>query len=191
MIYISIDTETGGLDPENHSLLQFGAIIEDTEKKLSFEDIPKFEVLIENDVIIGTPFALSMHKKILDELALPANKRTQKVISKSELADEFALWLCMNGLAPNTNKPIVINVAGKNFGTFDLRALRKVPHWEELIQVSHRLLDPAMLFWDPIKDKRAPNMETCKERAGIVDTAVAHTALADAWDVILLLRTKY
>ncbi len=94
-------------------------------------------------------------------------------------------------MAKDFSKPITISVAGKNFGSFDMQFLIKQPDWTNHIQISHRLLDPAMLFWDPIKDKRTPSMEECKIRAGFVETTVAHTTLADAWDVIQLLRTKY
>lgn len=191
MIYLSIDTETCGLNPDEHTLLQFGAIIEDTEKKLPYDQIPKFEVILESPIYHGTPFALSMHHEIFNQLALPPEKRTATVCPIEDLGEVFAMWLVMNGLAKDINKPITISVAGKNFGTFDMQFLLRNPNWAKYIQVSHRLLDPAMLFWDPIKDKRTPGMEECKIRAGFTNTTVAHTTLADAWDVIELLRTKY
>ena len=192
MIYISIDTETCGLNPDEHTLLQFGAIIEDTEKKLPYDEIPKFEVLLESPVYCGTPFALSMHGELFKQLALPEDKRTAQVIPSYELGERFAMWLVQNGVAKDLSKPITISVAGKNFGTFDMQfLLSQGSDWTNYIQISHRLLDPAMLFWDPIKDKRTPGMEECKIRAGFTETTVAHTTLADAWDVIQLLRTKY
>ncbi len=96
MKYISIDTETCGLDPNNHTLLQFGAIIEDTEKKLPYDECPKFEVILQSDIYHGTPFALSMHTELFKQLALPEDKRTAKVIHINDLAIKFAYWLVEN-----------------------------------------------------------------------------------------------
>ena len=47
MIYISIDTETTGIDKEKCQVIELGAIIEDTTKPLSFEESPKFECIVE------------------------------------------------------------------------------------------------------------------------------------------------
>lgn len=191
MKYISVDIETTSLDPKYGNVIQFGAIIEDSKNLLSYEDCPKFEVLVEHSIYIGQPFPLAMHQKIFQELAKQPKDRTCEVVAVDDLAERFALWLVLNGLAKNTDKPINIIVAGKNFSSFDWRFLRRVAYWEKYIQISHRILDPSILYWDPIKDSRVPNMEECKKRAEFESTIVVHTALADAWDVIELLRKKY
>ncbi len=64
-------------------------------------------------------------------------------------------------------KPITINVAGKNFGTFDKLFLQELPWWQKLIRTRQRVLDPAILLVDWIGDKSLPNLTQCKERAGI------------------------
>jgi oligoribonuclease len=87
-------------------------------------------------------------------------------------------------------KPTVINCAGKNFGTFDKHFLERLPRWKQAIRISQRILDPAILFVDWKQDKALPNLNLCKERAGI-QGEVTHNALEDAWDVIAVLRTKY
>ena len=40
------------------------------------------------------------------------------------------------------------------------------------------------------QDTEVPNLNKCKERAGI-QGLVTHNALEDAWDVIEVLRKKY
>jgi oligoribonuclease (3'-5' exoribonuclease) len=76
MIYVSIDIETCGLDDKNHSILEFGAIIEDTDNPLPFETIPKFCTLLErpDNNYVGSPYALAMHKEIFQELAKKLEK---------------------------------------------------------------------------------------------------------------------
>jgi hypothetical protein len=55
---------------------------------------------------------------------------------------------------------------------------------------SHRCLDPAILYFDPLLDSQLPDLKTCKERAG-VPNPVSHEALADAMDVVHLLRKHF
>lgn len=83
-----------------------------------------------------------------------------------------------------------LNVAGKNFGTFDKLFLDKLPRWKQVFQVRNRIIDPAILFVDWKNDKSLPGLDKCKERAGF-DDFVSHNALEDAIDVIKLLRKSY
>ena len=80
MIYISLDTETTGLNPETCQLLSFGAIVEDTEKKLPFDEIPKFHCAIlrgERDILQGELFALNMNKDLIERITHYSTARTQ------------------------------------------------------------------------------------------------------------------
>ena len=65
MKYVSIDIETSGLDHEKHKVLSIGAIIEDTEKKLPYEECPKFNAVILQNEITGSPRALTMNKGLI------------------------------------------------------------------------------------------------------------------------------
>ena len=65
MIYISIDIETSGLEYKKHNVLSIGAIIEDTEKKLPFDECPKFNALVVQREIVGSPTALTMNSNII------------------------------------------------------------------------------------------------------------------------------
>lgn len=192
MIYVSIDLETTSLDPLNGQIIQFGAIIEDTDKRLPYDECPKFEMLLEHSSYWGQAFPFQMHQELFRRLAAVEGKTLEEkelagVIPIKELGERFALFLSMNGIDPKT----AINVAGKNFGTFDWAFLKQNMEFKKHIKMSQRIIDPAILYWDPITDKRLPNLEECKKRAGLKVTTVAHTCLPDAWDVIELIRIKY
>jgi oligoribonuclease len=215
MIYVSIDIETSGLDHEKHKTLSIGAIIEDTEKKLPYEECPKFNAVILQNEITGSPRALTMNKEIISMIGdyLEGTDFERNIMNthtdysfyeKEDVIKEFYLWLYKNGLSQHTlyelgrggiqidgkTKPITINVAGKNFGTFDKLFLQELPWWQKLIRTRQRVLDPAILMVDWKNDTSLPNLTTCKERAG-VDGIVTHNALEDAWDVIEVLRKFY
>lgn len=83
-----------------------------------------------------------------------------------------------------------INVAGKNFATFDKVFLERLPRWKQCIEVRNRILDPAILFVDWKEDGALPGLNLCKNRANILGE-VTHNALEDAIDVVEVLRTKY
>jgi len=222
MIYVSIDIETSGLDHEKHKTLSIGAIIEDTEKKLSYEECPKFNAIILQNEIVGSPRAITMNKEIISMIGeylegtdearhLMKTHSDYSFYESDDVVKQFYYWLETNGLGyglmnsghygkaqdgkwlpliNSATKPITLNVAGKNFGTFDKLFLQQLPWWQKLIRTRQRVLDPAILMVDWKNDTSLPNLTTCKERAG-VDGIVTHNALEDAWDVIEVLRKFY
>jgi len=99
-----------------------------------------------------------------------------------------------NNLSPSVigskTSPITLNIAGKNFGTFDKLFLEKLPWWQKLIRIRQRIIDPTILYCNWNEDLVLPSLSNCKKRANISGD-VAHTATMDAWDVILLLRNFY
>jgi len=223
MIYVSIDIETSGLNHDMNHVLSIGAIIEDTTKKLPYEKLPKFNAIVLQNNIQGSPRAITMNKEIIslmgeylegkDEVReqLKLNSGYQ-FFEEDEVIKEFYWWLDENGLGhglidnsggyvevkngkhrPMINggtKPITLNVAGKNFGTFDKLFLEELPWWQKLIRTRQRVIDPAILCVDWENDTSLPNLTTCKERTN-VDGIVTHDALEDAWDVIQVLRKFY
>jgi len=223
MLYVSIDIETSGLNPDMNHVLSIGAIIEDTNKKLSFEEIPKFNAIVLHNNIQGSPRAITMNKDIISLMSdyldgyedlrkWLKEKNNVHFFEEEEVIKEFYWWLDENGfghgLVNNSNgyveikdgkhrpmmnngiKPITLNVAGKNFGTFDKLFLQQLPWWQKLIRTRQRILDPSILMVDWKNDDMLPNLSECKERAGI-DSIVTHNALDDAWDVIQVLRKFY
>jgi oligoribonuclease len=87
-------------------------------------------------------------------------------------------------------KPSQLNVAGKNFATFDKLFLEQLPRWKQLFKIRQRIIDPTLLFTKWNEDEALPSLTTCKERAN-TGGEVTHDAIEDAWDVIQLLRTQY
>lgn len=222
MIYVSIDIETSGLNHDMNHVLSIGAIIEDTTKKLPYEELPKFNAIVLQNNIQGSPRAITMNKEIISLMGeylegtsevrdILNNNSGYKFYEEDDVVKEFYYWLDSNGLGhgltnsggyaevvdgvtrPMINgatKPITLNVAGKNFGTFDKLFLQELPWWQKLIRTRQRVLDPAILCVDWTNDASLPSLTTCKERMN-VEGIVTHNALEDAWDVIEILRKFY
>jgi oligoribonuclease len=89
-----------------------------------------------------------------------------------------------------TVDPVTVNVAGKNFATFDKKFIDQIENFYHFIRIRQRVLDPAVLFIDWKDDLSAPDLAVCKERAQI-SGIVTHDSLYDAWDVIELFRKFY
>jgi oligoribonuclease len=205
MRYISIDLETTGLDPSTCQIIEFGAVLEDTNNVLPIDELPTFHAYVKpkNGHLSGNIFALNMNGGIIEKLK---NEHTLKdqynFVDIDNLAEDFMFWLHMQGFEIKSNYELkyidgttqryteTLNVAGKNFSVFDKRFLDLVPKFNDLIRIRHRVLDPAMLYFDPIHDEMLPNLKTCKERAGI-EGEVAHLAVSDCIDVIMLIRKHY
>jgi oligoribonuclease (3'-5' exoribonuclease) len=81
MRYISIDIETTGLDSEKYDVLSIGAIIEDTDNKIPYEELPKFHAAIKRQEITGSPFAINMNRDMNQLFATNLLKhRTKRTI---------------------------------------------------------------------------------------------------------------
>ena len=93
MKYFSIDLETAGIDWNNDTILEFGAILEDTNLQRPFETIPKFNVLLRHPKYTGSPYALAMHTEIFTELAKPAGQSSVRIIDFDKLGNEFMKWI--------------------------------------------------------------------------------------------------
>lgn len=200
MLYVSIDIETSGLNPKKDQILSFGAIIEDTSKMLSFEDCPKFYATVIHRRIKGSPKALLMNVDLIkdisdylenEDLSLDDENNTWNgfFIDSFLLTESFTTFLHTHGFR-HVNSKYRINVAGKNFAMFDMLFLNNLPGWNCHVHVNKRVLDPAILYFDLIRDSELPSLDICKMRAKI-DGDVSHNALLDAWDVIQLIRHKF
>ena len=189
MKYVSIDLETTGLSPENCDIVEFGAVIDDLSNPVQIENLTKFHCYVlppENNSYRGEPYALSMHREIFLRIAERNKEENKKYhfVSPSKLGYRFSLFLLANGFEKKDDQ-VSINVAGKNFSSFDARFLDKTD-FRKHVNVRSRVLDPSILFWTP-GDETLPSMSVCKKRMGEGDN-IAHTALEDAIDVIKLLR---
>ena len=194
MIYVSIDIETTGLDPETCQILQIGAAIENTRSVKS--DMPTFQCIIEHDHVSGSPFALNMNRVILEKIGELERadradrseiRKKHNIIPANLVAKSFRMWLEANGVTAEEGSPVSITVAGKNFASFDKLFLQKLPGWNSLIRIKSRVIDPAVLCMDWENDKSLPNLDTCMQRSQ-VEGSVTHDALQDAVDVIRVMR---
>lgn len=197
MKYVSIDIETTGLNPEKCQILQIGAVIEDTSNPLPLEELPKFNCIIEHDDYSGQPTALKMNSWIFEILAGLENKtkddrlayrKEHNIIPVGLVARSLQMWLMDNGMIPEfINEPVKITVAGKNFASFDLQFLKRLPNWGSSVQVRQRIIDPAVMLTDWKNDDTLPNLNTCLKRLDLTGE-VTHDAVSDAWDVIRVIR---
>lgn len=189
MIYISIDLETTGVKPWLNQILEFGAVIEDTDNPKPLEELTTFHTFIDNEdtELVWNEVAKEMNKEIYRKITV--KEAGYEYTKPSELGPKFFNFLVENGFKVEEGK-VVINVAGKNFGTFDNNFLTACDFFTDYIRIHQRVLDPAMLCIDWKSDKRLPNLNTCMERKGIKGE-VSHNAVEDALDVIKVLRTDY
>ncbi|MDG1950797.1 MAG: hypothetical protein P8J32_08360 [bacterium] len=197
-------------------MLEIGAILEDTKIPYSYEDIPKFECIIDHNEITGSPVAIHLNARLFQILDLyhrekdPAVKeeirKKNNIMSEIEAVEAFHKWIYevmefaddpyvspfkkQKGAYQKPTGPVMVSMAGKNFGTFDRPFLYRMKGFKGFIKIHQRILDPAILFVDWKNDVTLPNLKQCKERSGI-DGIVTHKAVEDAWDVIEILRNKY
>jgi oligoribonuclease len=174
--YVSIDIETTGLE-DWCQILEVGAVIDDGGP---LESLARFQCYLIHPQIVGQPYALSMHAAILRRIA--DKEPGFHYWTPAVFVGNFRAWLMGHGLREDK-----ILAAGKNFASFDLQFLNRLPGFREQIHFKHRFLDPAMKFFRPEIDDGPPDTKTCMERAGIPGD-VQHTAIEDALVVIQLLR---
>jgi oligoribonuclease len=187
MRYISIDIETTGLDPNRHQILEFGAVIGDTEVKYNLNNRIVFHRIILHRTITGDPFAINMNQEIIKEISKQFQKQepNETFTTEQGLIDDFKEFLVENKFLESIGDyKTKINVAGKNFANFDKLFIDKLFKFN----YSSRILDPAILYYQE-GDKRLPDLKTCLNRAGLIDE-VSHRAVGDAFQVVLLLQKK-
>ena len=180
MRYCSIDIETTGLNPATCQIIEFAAVVDDLRDQKPIDKLPRFQTYIHHPIYQGEPYALAMHAEIFKKLAKFPD---DDIIEADSLFAAFYNFLTGPGGSSST-----IVVAGKNFASFDQKFLEKLPN--KFVKFRHRILDPAMLFTDPMLDDAPPSSALCLERAGL-EGEVAHTALEDALMVVKLLRKGF
>jgi oligoribonuclease len=204
MKYVSIDIETTGLDENQNQIIEFGAIIEDSNDPKSYEDSKKFRriVLARDGKYVFSSMAAKMNVGLIALIAkiesgvdpqFPTSDKnlTNAAIFSDDLIADFKTWLFVNGFTENGKGVLEVVAAGKNFASFDRKFIQSTPEYETYgIRFHHRSIDPSGYYIDWNNDTAPPSTEKCKERAGLTGE-VKHEALADAWDVIQLLRKQY
>ena len=223
MKYVVIDLETTGVPGkdgtiEELQIIEFGAIIEDTNNPLAWDDIPKYNKIIAHEQYTGGAFAINMNARIFEVLAKRENFRRGEeremydnahgVISINELANDFFQFLTPHLAKPldeseldefdkalvkmNMFKqaPLTITPAGKNFDAFDRNFIKLIPKWDSYVRLRHRTIDPTSMYIDWHNDDAPPGLGDCLNRAGIIKQ-VTHKAVEDCWDTLEVIRKEY
>jgi len=177
MKYLSIDTETTFLDIRIAKVVQFGCVIEDTDKDIPLNELPSFEQIIVQP-FEGDTVALQMNKAIFDKMPLQG-------VSPAAFIKKFEEFLISNNVIFHDGK-YQLSCAGKNFAAYDMQILNQFPGFADKFRLRSRVLDPAILFVQK-DDAELPSLQECLLRGGI-NKIVAHTAKLDALDVIALIR---
>lgn len=213
MKYVIFHFNTGGFNAHENSIIEVAAIIEDTKNKLNFDSIPKYRVLIYNEIYKGNPLALHLNSNLLKEVAESIKNKSNSIVTLDMLALNLYSWLSKHidtyiddhnymldfnsfgksysndGVALlNKKNKLLINVGGKNFGVLQHKFLQIIPNINDYLSFNHRFLDPSILFFNK-EDESLPNTEECKKRANI-NSENNISSLHECWDVIEMLRTK-
>jgi len=213
MKYVAFHLRTGGFNSYEHSLIEVAAIIEDTKNKLDFDSIPKYRMLIYNDIYKGDPLALYLNRDSLKEISEAIKNNLNNIVTLDMLALNMYTWLSKHidthiddtnymldfnsfgknynsdGVIKSSKKPkLLINVGGKNFGVLQHRFLKRIPNINEYLSFNHRFLDPSILYFES-NDESLPNTEECKQRARITSINDNNT-LSECWDVINMFRNR-
>src|SRR5436190_9940792 len=139
MKYISIDLETTGLDPKKDVILEFAAVIEDTENILPLNELPKLTLFVKHNRLVISPEVIYMHKELFTDMV----GSKDFVESTSQLAMQFDIFLSDNNIKSYNS----LIAAGKNFTSFDLQFLNECNFFRDIPRrFSFRTLDPSILF---------------------------------------------
>lgn len=236
MISVALDIETTGVDPETSQILEIGFVVFDTCNSLTpFDALPKGKVRIQHQTIHGNIFAINMNKDIIADINRSLRDKDfveqQKELGIIYIGPDFFVSNTLVGFIlekaklagyeiSNNEHQIVFTAAGKNFSSFDLEFLKRLPHWDLHFKINRRSLDPTLEYFNPITDEIPPDLNTCVERMKdsirslIIKTASSgdiqtsnelealskvilyehserHDSLCDCWDVIRTLRFKW
>lgn len=199
MKYISIDLETTGLDPNVHNVLEFGAVVTDTQDITPLEALPCFQCYLHYDRVDGNPTALKMNAEVIKnirttpltvdildfESKVKNNSVSEIKVVPDNLLPWFKRWLTILGF--ENDEPIF--VAGKNYNTFDQLFLQKLPGYKDIKWDYRTALDPGLLYLEA-DDKAIPSLADCLKRCDL-ESVVRHRALSDCFDVVKLIDCHF
>jgi DNA polymerase III epsilon subunit-like protein len=191
--YVSLDLETSGSDPLRHQVLELAAVVEDTRRTATtpLAELPSFRRALRHPELTGTAGALALNARLLEELADKSKADAPDICTPAEVLPQLRAFLLANGFKADAKDRVSFTIAGKNIGVFDIPFLRQLPGWGTIIRAEPAVLDPASFYLNWHKDSRLPSMLICQARSGMPEPHVAHEALADALEVVRLLRPFY
>lgn len=169
MNILSVDIETGGLDPEC-SLLEIAAIYCPNSFECEY-----FHRVVKPSRLVIEADAYAMHQKngLLEEVF------RNFAVATEQVAKEFKRWLYEIYFGKQAT------VIGCNFAGFDgpriLKHFKMKPFW------NHRVIDAKQLWMCP-SDEGIPTMDECIKRSGIRPPFKEHRAVYDAECALKLFR---
>lgn len=184
MRYCSIDVETCGLNSDTCDILEFGAVLDDLKIRRSLSELPTFHCYFVLPEYKGEPSALSMHAEIFKRIS--EREGGFLYLNPQSFGNMFKQFLLNHDYDLEKGK-VTINVAGKNFSSFDLPFLHKKTDLVKHVNIRQRVIDPSILFLTST-DKTLPNLSECKKRAKMPNSKVYHDAISDALDVVSIVR---
>jgi DNA polymerase III subunit epsilon len=163
-----IDTETGGLDPDKHSLLSIAFVIWEDK-----EIIDSKEILINDGILSVTEEALAINK-------IDIEKHKQSAVSSSQAVDEILSFIGKH--FPGQGK---ITLAGHNvhFDVNFLKAFLAANNKDFNEFFSHRIIDTSsILNYLYLAGHIKQRAISSDEAFGLFDIQVPgrHTAMGDA-----------
>lgn len=174
-MYVAVDIETTGLDPETCQILEVAFILDDRSKRV--KDCPFYHAIISYEWIQGDLCALNMNSLLLDRIARGAGDSLESV------ASEINCWI--RGRCPNR----VLTLLGKNVSSFDWQFLKRLPGFP-FEAFGHWMLDVNSLY--ATEDGMHGNYEVSKQLAEEFEIEGApHEALYDARVALCLSRAKW
>lgn len=190
MKYCSIDVQTCGPNFKHHSILEFGAVLDDLDNQLPIEKLPRFHCYFKppnEKGYSGVPESLLYHA---DKFKAIVNCECARNVHTHEFAYMFKEFLVDNGYVSGryNDSRVTINAAGKNVSGFDLPFLNEQTNFSNYIKVRKRVIDPTLFFYRK-GDEKLPNLNLCKIRSGMFDDVKdVHNSLQDALDIVMLVR---
>lgn len=131
-MYVALDIETTGLDPQRHQVLEI-AMVADV-RDMCVRDCPAFhEVIAPDGDIVGHPRALVMNQNLLKNISdgYPA-------LTMEATMSKLRAWLRELPIGP-------LYLLGKNVGSFDRPFMKQVEEWPD-DWFSYRTLDIGSLY---------------------------------------------
>lgn len=168
-----IDTETGGLDPQTHSILSLAGVVWDNGRLTD-----SVEVLIAEPNIVVTPEAMRVNRINLDQ-------HRRHALAPQEALNRFMVFLEQH-FGPRPFKP-KIDLVGHNTH-FDIAFVNRLFRFTNLQfedMFSHRVLDTAsiarfFILANKISISSAASSEAFRYFGIEVPEEKRHTALGDA-----------
>jgi len=163
-----IDTETGGLDPDKHSLLSIAMVVWE-----DMEIIDSQEILINDGILSVTEEALSINR-------IDIEKHKQSAISSSQAMDKILLFIGIH--FPQQRK---ITLAGHNvhFDSDFLKCFFSANNKNFSDFFSHRIIDTSSILYYLFMAGRIKHRAISSDEAfDLFDIKVEgrHTAIGDA-----------